>query len=204
MTAAIESYKSGVSRADMRREKLLNTARKLFIGNGFHATGIAQIAKQSGIAVGQIYRDFCSKEAIVAALVNADCTKILDTEALQEAINKGDTEEVLAWLLRFVEGEDDPDGSRLFAEVMAEASRNPRIACIFTVLQQDLRENLSSAIEMLAPASAAGGRSRALADMAITMALGILQQRLILPASEVAPIAQALRAIIKERLDTHA
>ena len=202
MTAAVKSCDRGLSRADIRKEKVLDTARKLFIENGFHATGIAQVAKQSGIAVGQIYRDFCSKEAIVAALVNADCTKFLQTETLQRAINTGDTKEVLAWVLRFIEGDGDLDASRLFAEVIAESSRNRRIASIFTVLQQDLRRNLSSAIEMLAPALSEDGQSSALADVVVTMSLGILQHRLILPPGEVTPIAETLGAIIQERLDT--
>ena len=47
-------------KALLRREKIVSAARRLFIANGFHATGVAQIAKESGIAVGQIYRDFSS------------------------------------------------------------------------------------------------------------------------------------------------
>jgi AcrR family transcriptional regulator len=48
-------------KAAQRREKIIEAARKLFIDNGFHATGVAQIAKESGIAVGQLYRDFASR-----------------------------------------------------------------------------------------------------------------------------------------------
>ncbi|WP_443018235.1 helix-turn-helix domain-containing protein [Sphingobium sp. TKS] len=43
------------------------TTRDLFVKRGFHQTGMAQIASSSGIAVGQIYRDFANKEAIIAA-----------------------------------------------------------------------------------------------------------------------------------------
>ena len=56
---------------------MLDTARKLFIENGFHGTGVAQIAARSGIKVGQIYRDFSSKEDIIAAIVNSDCRSFL-------------------------------------------------------------------------------------------------------------------------------
>ncbi|RZM06398.1 MAG: TetR/AcrR family transcriptional regulator, partial [Sphingomonas sp.] len=37
-------------------------ARRLFVEHGFHSTGIALIAKESGVAVQQLYRDFPSKE----------------------------------------------------------------------------------------------------------------------------------------------
>lgn len=60
------------NRAEHRRRLVTDTARKLFMNHGFHATGMAQLAKESGIAVGQIYRDFASKEDIVAAICNAD------------------------------------------------------------------------------------------------------------------------------------
>lgn len=59
-------------RADNRRRHLLDVARRLFIDQGFHQTGVAQIAAESGIKVGQIYRDFASKEAIIAAICESN------------------------------------------------------------------------------------------------------------------------------------
>ena len=72
MATAICMGEEGESRAALRRRRITDAARKLFVANGFHATGMAQLAKASGIAVGQIYRDFAAKEDIVAALVTAD------------------------------------------------------------------------------------------------------------------------------------
>jgi len=42
-------------RANARRERIMASARRLFLINGFHATGVAQIARESGVAVGQLY-----------------------------------------------------------------------------------------------------------------------------------------------------
>ena len=64
-------------KAEQRRDRVIEAARKLFIDKGFHGTGIAQIAKDSGIAVGQLYRDFSAKEDIVAAIVNGDCCSFM-------------------------------------------------------------------------------------------------------------------------------
>lgn len=201
MNASVERCADRPKRADLRKQKLLDTARKLFVENGFHATGMAQIAKESGIAVGQIYRDFCSKEAIVAALVQSGCTQFLQLAALQAAMSAGDTDEVLAWLLRFVEGDDDLEGSRLFAEIVAESSRNPRIAAIFTNLQHDLRVNILSALTSLAP-EADSTQLQALADVIMTMSLGLLQHRLLHQALEVRCITRALQGIIEQQLST--
>ena len=65
-------------RATQRRAHILEISRRLFIENGFHGTGVAQIASASGIKVGQIYRDFASKEDIIAAIAARDLTRFLD------------------------------------------------------------------------------------------------------------------------------
>ena len=74
------------TRAEARREKLIEAARALFAENGFHATGMAEIARRSGIAVGQIYRDFAGKEDIVAEIVTRDCALFLSAATLKNAI----------------------------------------------------------------------------------------------------------------------
>ena len=35
-------------RAATRRRRIIEAARSLFVANGFHATGVAQIARESG------------------------------------------------------------------------------------------------------------------------------------------------------------
>src|SRR3546814_6846394 len=72
-------------RARARRDRLLQVARTLFIEQGFHQTGTAQIAAASGIAVGQMYRDFKNKEAIIAAICEADVEAWLEEKALADA-----------------------------------------------------------------------------------------------------------------------
>ncbi|WP_150302642.1 TetR/AcrR family transcriptional regulator [Pseudomonas saliphila] len=49
-------------------QKVLTTARDLFIGQGFEATTIAQISRQSGVSVGSIYNLFPDKHSIFRAL----------------------------------------------------------------------------------------------------------------------------------------
>ncbi|WP_425442542.1 TetR/AcrR family transcriptional regulator [Sphingomonas lenta] len=190
----------GVSRAELRRRKLIDTARKLFIANGFHATGIAQIARESGIAVGQIYRDFASKEEIVAALVEVDCGAYMDGETLDAAIRAGDAESVRTWLHHFVEPDEDLEEGRLFAEIVAESSRNERIAAIFTTLQDRLKAKIVSAIALLAPGEGLAERRGALADLITALSLGLLHYRLLRPTVDAGALAQALREVIDREL----
>lgn len=189
------------SRADLRRRKLIDAARKLFIENGFHATGIAQIARGSGIAVGQIYRDFSAKEEIVAALVEADCGSFMDAESLDAAIRDGDAALARAWLRHLVAPGDDPEGGRLFAEIVAESSRNERIAAIFVAVQDKLRANILAALALLAPGENLAPRRASLADTIMTLSLGLLHHRLIRPNLDAPALVDELQAIIDWRVD---
>jgi AcrR family transcriptional regulator len=188
-------------RSDVRRRKLIEAARNLFILNGFHATGIAQIADQSGVAVGQIYRDFSSKEDIVAAIVREDCARYTDSARLEAAVEVADSDAALLWLLHFVEPGDDLDGDRMFAEIVAESSRNERIAAIFVTLQADLRGRLLEALSLLAPGEAIADNRGVLADAIMTFSLGLLQHRLFRPDLRVDPLVDNLRRMITEEVE---
>lgn len=184
------------SRAEQRRRTLMDAARKLFIERGFHATGMAQIAKESGIAIGQIYRDFASKEDIVAALVETDCTRLMNYGAIEDAVHRGDAEVARRWIGEFVQPSDDIDDARLFAEIIAESARNERIAAIFTTLQADLRRHLLDALALLAPGIALAQRRVLLGDAVMTMSLGLTHYQLIHPDLAVGPLTDAIRAVI--------
>lgn len=52
------------------RQKILDTARRLFADNGFQATTTRDIAVAAGIATGTLFNYFQTKEAIIACLVS--------------------------------------------------------------------------------------------------------------------------------------
>lgn len=54
-----------------RRTQILSSAARLFAEQGHADTTIADIARSAGIAVGSVYLEFCSKDAIVAELSGA-------------------------------------------------------------------------------------------------------------------------------------
>ena len=166
-----------VTRAEARRARITEAARTLFSENGFHNTGIAQIAKLSGVLVGQIYRDFANKEEIVAAIVERDLEPFLSDATLASAVAAGDSDGVLAWIAHFILGEPEHD-ARLVAEIIAESSRNDRIAAIFQSVQARLQSSITAALEMLAPQPAKQARRALLADVILTMSAGVFQRRM--------------------------
>jgi AcrR family transcriptional regulator len=190
------------SRADIRRDKIMAAARKLFIENGFHATGMAQVAKTSGIAIGQIYRDFSSKEEIVAAMVEADCGRLMMYEKLDSAIRANDVPAVRAWLHEFVEPSDDPDDAPLFAEIIAESARSERIREIFRQNHDELREHMDAALELIGPGDAVAARRQILADVISTLSMGMMHQMLKSPEADLGPVVRGVQAVLDRELDT--
>lgn len=54
-----------------KRDQLLATAERLFYEQGFHATGIDRIVAAAGVVRMTLYNHFASKEALVAAVLQA-------------------------------------------------------------------------------------------------------------------------------------
>lgn len=200
MATVVIETQEGSSRAEQRRRRITDAARKLFVLNGFHATGMAQLARESGVAIGQIYRDFESKEDIVAALVTADCGRLMMYEELESAIRAGDSGAVRAWLGEFLDPGDERDDARLFAEIVAESGRNPRIAAIFRTLHDQLREHLRAALALLAPGPERVGRRVVAVEALMAVSLGMFQYGFVAPERDPAPVLQALTALVDREL----
>lgn len=166
------------TRADQRRSHLLDVARRLFIQQGFHQTGIAQIATESGIKVGQIYRDFESKEAIIAAICELDVAAWLEEDVLAAAVQQNDGPAIRAWLARFSQPEDTGE-YRLVAEIVAEAGRNERIAESYRTLDNRVVDRLSAALSAISPAHTDREAIGALAHLIMTFGVGMASRRIV-------------------------
>ena len=197
-TGSSASDKPG--RAEQRRRRITDAARKLFVVNGFHATGMAQLARESGVAIGQIYRDFQSKEDIVAALVERDCGRLMMYDQLESAIRENRPTGVRAWLLEFLDPGDCRDDARLFAEIVAESGRNPRIAALFRALHDQLREHILAALAMLAPAPSLAARREQITEAMMTLSLGLFQYGFMAPERDVAPVLRLLEQLVEREL----
>jgi AcrR family transcriptional regulator len=189
------------SRADARRDKLLDAARTLFAERGFHQTGVAQIAKASGVLVGQIYRDFANKEEIVAAIAARDLEDSLDEDQLARAAAARDVPAVRAWIRNFVAGKAKKD-RRLACEIMAESMRNPRISEIFRAIQERVRCTLTRALEALAPDEARAADRALLIEVIMTIGGGIFHVGALDGASLDPVVADRLIALIDRELDS--
>ncbi|PXW86899.1 TetR family transcriptional regulator [Nitrosomonas sp. Nm84] len=62
------------SRKETSKRKLLSTACRLFCKEGIHATGIARIIEESGVARRTLYLHFGSKENLLKAVFEAEAS----------------------------------------------------------------------------------------------------------------------------------
>ena len=166
------------SRAALRRQNIKQVARKLFIEHGFHATGIALIAKESGVAVQQLYRDFPAKEDIIAAIVEEDCDRFADLATLDSALADGDREQIRHWLAS-APCRKDKEADRMFLEIAAEASRNGRINSIFSEVRRVMLDNISRAFAGLTGAGIVQDEHRLLAESFMIISVGSVCTRIL-------------------------
>jgi AcrR family transcriptional regulator len=63
---------SSVSDQQQPRDEIMVAAKKVFARNSFHATTIADVAKEAGLPFGAIYQYFDSKDVLFHALIAAE------------------------------------------------------------------------------------------------------------------------------------
>ncbi|MDR3509142.1 MAG: TetR/AcrR family transcriptional regulator [Caulobacteraceae bacterium] len=118
------------SKAQARRQQILDAACDCVRRAGFHGASMAEIAQAAGLSVGQIYRYFENKEAIVAAIVAQDLAEMREKFAEFESADEPFHEVVIGQVSQALDRNYDPNRAALVMEVLAEAARNPRVAAI--------------------------------------------------------------------------
>ncbi|WP_428945987.1 TetR/AcrR family transcriptional regulator [Pantoea sp. FN060301] len=109
------------ARHHQRQDEIIRAARRCFRREGFHGASMARLAEEARLSVGQIYRYFINKEAIIEEIVR----RIIDARLIhmEEAASTVNLPRLLA--SRTLHPEED---DALMLEVAAEATRNPVVA----------------------------------------------------------------------------
>ena len=113
-----------------RRQQIQDAAAACFRRSGFHGASMAEIAKTANLSVGQIYRYFENKEAIIEAIVEQDLAdkreKFVEFYETPDDMARYMVENCAGAISKFW----DKDRAALMLEVLAEAARNPKVAAI--------------------------------------------------------------------------
>lgn len=143
MSERRENMAAGYSSA---RQRLLETARKLFYHEGIRSVGVDTIVEQSGVGKATLYRHFPTKDdLIVAYLMEMDRDDRQWFEETTTVPGRSPREQLLAWFESCEQRIKEP-GFRgcPFLNAMAEIAEPEHPAYQLAVThERDLRENLA-------------------------------------------------------------
>ncbi|MFA7553907.1 MAG: TetR/AcrR family transcriptional regulator [Spongiibacteraceae bacterium] len=110
------------------RERIINTARRLFGEKGFHTTTTAELATEASVSTGQIYRHFDAKSDIVLAIVEQSVhERVAQMNTIFDSVERDECT-IFDALKAIIEISLIPDNISLSYEITAEASRNTLVA----------------------------------------------------------------------------
>ncbi|WP_342119472.1 TetR/AcrR family transcriptional regulator [Pseudoduganella sp. OTU4001] len=116
-------------RAATRRRQVLDAATICFRRSGFHGASMSEISKAAGMSAGHIYNYFASKDAIIAAFVEDNVTRVMELIHAIE-IQPDPLQAIVDDVEQSVRNNLDPDHWALPLEIFAESARNPVIAAL--------------------------------------------------------------------------
>jgi AcrR family transcriptional regulator len=124
-TSSVKEKKRPVKelRDQLRRDQIVAAARECVVRHGFHGASMGQIATQAQMSVGQIYRYFPSKEAIVHAIVER-----IVAQRLAWMLDPERQVNYAAMFARRGHFHSSEDERVLLLEITAEGTRNPAVA----------------------------------------------------------------------------
>lgn len=181
-----------------RRGEILTAAEHCFVKAGFHRTTIQNIAADAGMSVGNVYRYFASKDAVVEALVGRDQAKMAEDF---DSLRTDDLLGAFGSLMRRQIAENGRARSVLWLEICAEAARNPAVAAVTRANELAIAAHLTSFFtRVVGERSKAGlpaaSDPRALAKMVIMLFCGLMVRQAVEPATELAAAVDQMLAMV--------
>lgn len=129
--------------ADQRTAKILESARKAFSEKGFDGASMQDLAREAGMSVGNFYRYFPSKAAIVSALIAHNLVELeQDFAAIREEKDLlAGVRQKIAQRIR--DAKCDAEG-QLWAEITAASLRKPEIGVVARQMEDEIVSHLVS------------------------------------------------------------
>lgn len=157
---------------EQRREEILDVARECFAEKGFNATTMVEVARRTGMSVGNLYNYFHGKAAIVECLAEREVKKLADQVArLKHA--KPTRQERLQHLRAIALTSMDMKRARVTLEIFAEAVHNEQLRQIIRRFDDKIRDLLAQMYRSYGEADDKWLEVRITVDMAVMDGLAI-------------------------------
>lgn len=129
-----------------RREKILEAAMTCFLENGYHQTGVRDIARCAGVSLGNLYNHFPGKHDVLVEIAAIESKEM--QPYLKLLSGSGTAPKVLdKFLSAYAKYVAQPDSVALTIEITSEAIRKPDIGDLFLANQEQLVSVLASVIK---------------------------------------------------------
>lgn len=188
--------------AEARRTQVLQAAEDCFRRKGYHAAGMAEIAKTAKMSAGHIYNYFASKETIIEAIIQQDMEEMFSIfqqfeDQPGELINV-----MLEGCDEGVERHLNKQQDTLQLEMLAEAVRNQKVAFLLqasdTQARAKMRRLLTGERSLVKDATDKELDGRI--NVIFAMFSGLLLRRTLYPELQKDTVLLALRPALKTLL----
>lgn len=137
MTASARSANGALPPAsDIRSLEILDRVRLAFAEKGFDGASMQDLARVAGMSVGNFYRYFPSKAAIVEGLIRRDLAEIEGYFAV--VMESPDPMATLRRILAERVQEDCAQDGQIWAEITAAALRKPEIGAVASQMEDEI------------------------------------------------------------------
>lgn len=183
------------------RTTILDAASDCVREAGFHGANMAKIAQTAKLSVGQIYRYFENKEAIIEAIVERDTADLRQRfDALRR--QRGPVSDNIAQeCSKALERSYDPGRAALMLEIVAEAARNARVADIVRNADAREREMGFVLLQQAAPHDRDVRQIAARGEVLEMLFDGMAVRSVCNPGPDRAEVAKVLDWIVRELID---
>jgi AcrR family transcriptional regulator len=158
---------------------------------------MVEIAQAAGLSVGQIYRYFASKEAIIGALIAEDVARTHDHFAELERSGGPLREAIVGACPRHVDETYDSERTALMLEVLAEASRNPRAAEVLRAADQSERTFRREILRKVAPPGCSERELAARGEVISMLFEGMAVRAMTNPNPDRAAVCAVMQSVIR-------
>ncbi len=141
------TFARSASEQDERMAAILVSVRDAFIEKGFDGASMQDLARAAGMSVGNFYRYFPSKSAIVAAIVGMDLREV-EAEFATIATSPDPLGTLRTILGQHIDGTCAGDCA-LFAEITAAALRKAEIGGIVGKLEAEIHSYLVAVFALI-------------------------------------------------------
>lgn len=129
-----------------RKLEIVDAAVSCFIEQGYHQTGVRDIARKANVSLGNLYNHFKGKEAILVFIAEMEGEELMEFTAILSSSIEGPQLTLRRFITAYTDYTKKPENALLGIEVLSEALRNTAIADIFGQNRQALIDALSSCL----------------------------------------------------------